>query len=77
MNSDLAAATQEAAAAEAVKKELEDLANAEAEYNRLYKQFGYLTEDIEMVLHQIESLEREMTEDPSLDFTADIESLQA
>jgi hypothetical protein len=50
MNSDLAAATQEAAAAEAVKKELDDLAAAEAEYNRLYKQFGYLTENIEEIL---------------------------
>jgi hypothetical protein len=46
MKSDLATAAQEATAAAAVTAELDQLANAEAEYDRLYLQFGYLDVDI-------------------------------
>lgn len=75
MNSDLAAAAQEAAAAAAVKAELESLAAAEVEFNRLYKQFGHLTDRITEIMDEVDSYNREAEADPSLDFSEQIEAL--
>jgi hypothetical protein len=76
MNSDLAAAAQEAAAAAAVKDELASLAAAEVEFDRLYKQFGHLTDRITEIIDEVDSYTRESEADPSLDNSEALEGLR-
>lgn len=58
MKSDLAAAAQEAAKAEAVKAELKAIADAEAEYNRLWLQFGHIDDEIKGYVDTIEMMNK-------------------
>jgi hypothetical protein len=73
---DLARAAAEAKKAQESKAEMEALAAAQTEFDRLYVQFGAQYEEIYFKQEDIKHYEKMMEEDQTIDYTVDIEAIR-